>query len=202
LFFNKNTRYNEHDLESVIKACQDNSPRAQRALIKLFFGYAKTICIKYAASVEEVEEMINDGFLKVFNNLNKYDHAQPFKAWLRTIMVNTAIDYYRKWQKYNNQDSLDNIEALDVSEDVIGKIAAEEILKLVQQLPPSYRMVFTLYVVEGYNHREIAELLGIREGTSKSNLQDARKKLQALIKNNYPHLYIVYGQKNLKIHEN
>ncbi|MDZ4759358.1 MAG: sigma-70 family RNA polymerase sigma factor [Bacteroidota bacterium] len=186
----------------MIKACQDNSPRAQRALIKLFFGYAKTICIKYAASVEEVEEMINDGFLKVFNNLNKYDHAQPFKAWLRTIMVNTAIDYYRKWQKYNNQDSLDNIEALDVSEDVIGKIAAEEILKLVQQLPPSYRMVFTLYVVEGYNHREIAELLGIREGTSKSNLQDARKKLQALIKNNYPHLYIVYGQKNLKIHEN
>lgn len=179
-----------------------DNQQAQRTLIKLFFGYAKTICLKYAANDEEAEEMINDGFLKVFNNLEKYDNTQPFKAWLRTIMVNTAIDYYRKWQKYNNQDSLDNIEVVDVTEDVIGKIAAEEILKLVQQLPPSYRMVFTLYVIEGYNHREIADLLGIREGTSKSNLQDARKKLQSMIKTNYPHLYLVYGSKNLKIHEN
>lgn len=195
MFFAKNTRFDEHDLESVIKACLDDVPKAQKALIKQFYGYAKTICMKYAASIEEAEEMINDGFLKVFNNLSKYDHAQPFKAWVRTIMVNTAIDYFRKWQKHNLQESLDHIDASDTSLDVIGKIAADDILKMVQQLPPSYRMVFTLYVIEGYNHREIGEMLGIREGTSKSNLQDARKKLQVMIKNNFPHLYKDYGLK-------
>jgi len=150
----------------------------------------------------EAEEIVNDVFLKLFNNLAKYDHSKPFQAWTRTIAVNTAIDYYRKNQKYTHQADIDDVELTDTNFDVISKISAEEILMLVQKLPPSYRTVFTLFVVDGYNHREIADLLGIKEGTSKSNLQDARKKLQNLVKIYYPQLHLAYGIKINKLHEN
>jgi RNA polymerase sigma-70 factor (ECF subfamily) len=158
--------------------------------------------MRYTSSNEEAEEVLNDGYLKVFNNLAKYDHALPFKAWLRTIIVNTAVDHYRKHSKYAQQVDIEEVEITDLSVDVISKISAEEILNLVQQLSPAYRMVFTLYVIDGYNHREIAEMLGIKEGTSKSNLQDARKKLQMMIKNAFPHLYLAYALKINKINEN
>ncbi len=202
MFFKKKPPFTEDNLESVIAACLAEDKHAQRALIKLFLGFTKSICWRYAANEQEAEEIVNDGYLKVFNNLGKYDHTQPFKAWLRTIFVNTAIDYYRKRQKYAHQVDIDDVEIVDLSEDVISKISASEILKLVQKLSPAYRMVFTLYVIDGYNHREIADLLGIKEGTSKSNLMDARKKLQVMIKNLYPHLHLAYALKNTKINEN
>ncbi len=198
----KKNKYKEDDLELILEGCLSKDPLAERALIKLFYSYAKSICARYSGSLEETEEVLNDGFLKVFNNLAKYDHTQPFKAWLRTIMVNTAIDNYRKNQKFGHTVEIDEIEVTDLSEDVISKISADEILALVQQLPPAYRMVFTLYVIDGHNHREIAELLGIKEGTSKSNLQDARKKLQIMIKRAFPHLHLAYAVKINKINEN
>ena len=198
----KKRSFSEDDLESVIAACLAQDKQAQRVLIKLFFSYAKSISMRYASNEVEAEEVMNDGFLKVFNNLSKYDHSQPFKAWLRTIIVNTAIDSYRKNQKYSHNVDLDDVEVADLSEDVISKISADEIIALVQQLPPAYRMVFTLYVMEGHTHREIAELLGIKEGTSKSNLQDARKKLQQMIKREFPHLHLAYAIKTNRINEN
>ena len=178
------------------------NPYAQKALIKLFLGFVKSISLRYVTNREESEEILNDVFLKVFNNLHKYDPTQPFKAWLRTIVVHTAIDYYRKNQKYQLQIDIDEIDAVDFNPDIISKISSEEIMTMIQQLPPAYRMVFTLYVVEGYNHREIADLLNIKEGTSKSNLQDARKKLQKMILVAYPQLYYVYELRNLRINEN
>lgn len=202
MFFRKKAQFSEDDLNSIISACLAENQQAQKVLIKLFLGYAKSICLRYASCNEEAEEILNDGFLKVFTNLKKYNESQPFKAWLRTIMVNTAIDYYRKNRKYANAVEIDTVEVTDLSEDVISKISADEILELIRQLPPAYRMVFTLYVIDGYNHREIAELLGIKEGTSKSNLQDARRKLQVMIKNAYPHLHLAYAVKINKHHEN
>jgi RNA polymerase sigma-70 factor (ECF subfamily) len=202
LFFRKPISYNQNDLETVIVACIANDMQAQKFLIKIFLGYAKSIALRYAANSQEAEEIINDGFLKVFNNLHKFDQTQPFKAWLRTIIVNTAIDYFRRSKKFLHQVDIDNIDVPFLDEDVISKISANEILTLVQQLSPAYRMVFSLYVIDGYNHREIAELLGIKEGTSKSNLQDARKKLQAMIKLNYPHLFQIYSFNKSKVNEN
>jgi RNA polymerase sigma-70 factor (ECF subfamily) len=202
VFFNKKSDFNPHDLNSVIAACANENSHAQKCLIQLFMGYTKTIAIRYAANTEETEEIINDAFLKVFNNIKKYDYSQPFKAWLRTIVVNTAIDYYRKNKKYAQQVTIDEIDMPTMDVDIISKLSANEILKLVQALSPAYRMVFSLYVIDGYNHREIAEMLGIKEGTSKSNLQDARKKLQAMILSNYPHLHMIYSLKNNKINEN
>ena len=201
-FFKKKPRFSGDDLSSVIKACLNKDRQAQKLLIKLFFGFAKQISVRYGANKQESEEIMNDGFLKMFDNLAKYDHTKPFITWLRAIMVNTAIDHYRKNQKYTHQVDIDDMEIMDMGEDVISKISSEEILSFVQQLPPSYRMVFTLYVIDGYNHREIADMLGIKEGTSKSNLQDARRKLQVMIKNTHPHLRLAYELKPTKINEN
>lgn len=197
MFFKKKT-FSEDNLESVIAACIDQNSQAQRTLIKLFLGFSKSICIRYSSNEQEVEEIINDGFLKVFTNLSKYDTAQPFKAWLRTIMVNTAIDYYRSNKKYHLQIAVDEIEVTDFDDDIISQLSVEEIMGLVQKLSPTYRMVFMLYVVEGYKHREIADRLGIQEGTSKSNLQDARIKLQEMIRFHYPHLFDIYAVRKNK----
>jgi len=200
--FKKKPDFRLDDLNSIIEACLAKNPRAEKVLIKLFLGFVKGIALRYASNHEEAEEIVNDGFLKVFNNLAKYDHTKAFKGWLRTIVVNTAIDYYRKNQKYAHQVDIDDVDMPDMTEDVISKISADEILTLVQKLSPAYRTVFSLYVIDGYNHREIADMLGIKEGTSKSNLQDARKKLQNMIKNAYPHLHLTYAVKLNKINEN
>jgi RNA polymerase sigma-70 factor, ECF subfamily len=201
LFFQKKTSFS--NLEEIIDACLSDNNYAQRAMIKLFLGYAKSICLRYAANQEEAEEMVNDGFLKVFTNLKKYDRNQSFKAWLRTVFVNNAIDYYRKNNKFNSQTSgIENVEVESFDIDIISKISGEEILALVQRLSPVYKMVFTMYVIEGYNHREIGEKLGIQEGTSKSNLRDARQRLQAMIRKEFPHLYQIYALKITKLNEN
>jgi RNA polymerase sigma-70 factor (ECF subfamily) len=193
LFFKKKPDFDEDDFNSIIAACIKRNKNAERILIKMHFGFAKSVCMRYSSNNEETEEMMNDGFLKMFNNLERFDNTLPFKAWLRTIMVNTAIDYYRKNKKFENNVSIENMDFISLDEDIISRISAKEILKLVQRLTPSYRMVFTLHVIEGYTHREIADVLGIKEGTSKSNLQDARKKLQMMIKENYPQLYLAYA---------
>jgi len=201
LFFKKSI-FSEDNLNSVIKACIDNSNQAQRTLIKLHLGFAKSICARYSSNEQEIEEMINDGFLKIFNYLPKYDSAQPFKSWIRTIMVNTAIDYYRSNKKYQLNVTINEIELTDFNNDVISQLSVEEIMGLVNKLSPMYRMVFMLYVVEGYKHKEIAERLGIQEGTSKSNLQDARIKLQEMIRIHYPHLFDIYAVRKNKLNEN
>jgi RNA polymerase sigma-70 factor (ECF subfamily) len=202
LFFKKKICFTEDELSSVLQACLAGDQRAQRSLINQFLGYAKRVCQRYTAHPSETEEIINEGFLKVFTHLDRYDPTQPFKAWFRTILVNTAVDYYRKQQKWANRLSLDEVDLADWNDDVISAISAQEILDLVRQLPPAYRMVFTMFVVEGYSHREIADLLGIQEGTSKSNLYDARRKLQLLIKRYFPTLYQHYTWPNQRLNEN
>jgi RNA polymerase sigma-70 factor (ECF subfamily) len=168
---------------------------AQRALIKHYFGYVKSICLRYSNDDQDADEILNDSFLKVFSNLLKYDKSQPFKGWIRTITVNTAIDHYRKSIRIPENESIDNLQVFDLDADIIDQLSAEEILQMVRSLTPAYRMVFSLYAIEGYSHKEIAEFLGIKEGTSKSNLQDARRKLQAMMFKQNPTLYSAYEMK-------
>jgi len=200
-FFKGKGIFHIEDLESVIAACRQNNTQAQRALVKLFYSYVKSISLRYSSDDQVAEEILNDSFLKAFNNLHKYDENQPFKAWLRTIVVNTAIDYYRKSIKQPVYQDYDQVQVADISEDIISHMAAKEILAMVRQLTPAYRMVFTLYVIDGYSHREIAEILGIREGTSKSNLQDARRKLQSMIFKANPNLYAAYELQTFRTNE-
>lgn len=187
MFLRKSSSFADHDLLSVIRACRTNDPRAQRTLFRQFFGYAKSICLRYTATVEEAEDVLNEGFLKAFQHLDSYDEALPFKAWLRTILVNTAISHYRKNQRMESHTSLEMGEQVAFNDDVVDQMAAEEILAIVQQLSPTYRTVFMMHLVDGYSLHEIADLLNHNEATVRSNYARARQKLQHLIKEAYPH---------------
>ena len=185
MFFRKSSSFADNDLLSVIQACRANDPRAQRTLFKQFFGYAKSICLRYTSSVEEAEDVLNEGFLKAFQHLDSYNETLPFKAWLRTILVNTAISHYRKNHRQDQHNSLETGEQVAVDEDIVDQIAAEEILALVQQLNPTYRTVFMMHVVDGYSLHEIAGILSHNEATVRSNYARARQRLQLLIKEAY-----------------
>lgn len=185
MFFRKSSSFADNDLLGVIQACRANDPRAQRTLFKQFFGYAKSICLRYTSSVEEAEDVLNEGFLKAFQHLDSYNETLPFKAWLRTILVNTAISHYRKNHRQDQHSSLETGEQVAVDEDIVDQIAAEEILALVQQLNPTYRTVFMMHVVDGYSLHEIAGILSHNEATVRSNYARARQKLQLLIKEAY-----------------
>ena len=154
-----------------------------------------TICLRYTNTREEASEVLNDGFMKAFSYLADHKMEQSFKGWLRKILVNTAIDHYRKYQQQNRTVDLAYAEE-ETSEaaTVLEAISAEEILQLVQKLPPAYRLVFNLYAIEGFTHPEIAEKLQISEGASKSNLFKARAKLQRMIRHLDHEEYTRYAQ--------
>ncbi len=166
----------------LLAGCARGDLRCQKVLYKRFYGLAMHLCLRYAATREEAAEVLNDGFLKVFTNLANRTGGS-FEGWLRRIMVNTAIDHFRRAQQY--KPTLDLLYAENRADtyaaDAIGQLSAEEILRLVQQLTPACRLVFNLYVIEGFSHIEIGQQLGISEGASKSNLHKARLKLQRLV---------------------
>jgi RNA polymerase sigma factor (sigma-70 family) len=174
-------------VEQLINGCKSNDRNDQAAFYKLYYGYGMSICLRYSNSRAEAEEIINDGFLKVFSKIDLYNHDMEIKTWMRRIFVNTAIDHFRKNKKHYYQDDIEEArEISSMDENILDSLSANEIMKLVQNLPPSYQITFNLYVIEGYKHHEIADQLGISEGTSKSNLSIARAKLkQALIEQTY-----------------
>ncbi|WP_083422254.1 RNA polymerase sigma factor [Arsenicibacter rosenii] len=151
-------------------------------LFEAYYSFGVNICLRYASSREDAEEMFDDGFLKVLNKITYYDPEQSFDAWFRTIMVRTAIDQFRKYKNEPSFIDVDDAWDLGTDDEIPGNIAADEILQLVQRLPSSYRTVFSLHVVDGYSHPEIAGMLGIQEGTSRSTLVKARLKLQELLR--------------------
>lgn len=179
VLFKKDKTFN---LLKVLEGCEANKGSAQKQLFENYYGLAKRICLRYAASSDEVDEMINDGFLKIFAKISFYDRKQSFEAWFRTVLVRTCIDYYRKNSPKVSFIDVQEARYLEQNDYLLERLSAEEILELVQKLPPSYRMVFSLNVVEGYSHAEIGEMLGINEGTSRSNLAKARMKLQEWVK--------------------
>lgn len=186
MFFRKKSSFSDDDLEGVIKACLLEDQRAQRVLFQQFFSYAKSVCLRYSSNVEEAEEILNEGFFKVFKNLHNYDTQLPFKAWLRTIMVNSAISNFRKNQKFHSEIGFEAIAEPALDEGIVDQIAAEEILELVQQLRPIYRSIFLMHVVDGYQLREIADQLNVKEGTVRSHFSRARVILQQMIMESYP----------------
>lgn len=175
------------ELQELIRKCRKDDRKAQERLFKLSFSLALSISRRYTRDQNEAMAVVNDGMLKVLQNLDHYSSELSFGGWVRRIMVNSAIDHYRKNKRHQERfpefDGEDTSPAYD--EDILDKISADEILSLVQQLPPAYRMVFSLYAVEGYTHREIAEKLDISEGTSKSNYSKARAKMQKALMSNY-----------------
>ena len=141
------------------------------------------VCLRFCRSRHEAEEILQEGFIKMFAALHQYRDTGSFEGWVRKIMVNTALQRYRSQSAMHAVVSLDlaPLDHLREKEDIVSSLNAKELLKLVQELPAAYRMVFNLYVFEGYQHKEIADLLDISEGTSKSNLHDARRWLKEKI---------------------
>ena len=176
----------EKDLHQLLTGCLKSDRISQKLLYKAFYGYAMGICLRYANNRYEAAEILNQGFLKVFTNLIKYDETKPFKAWLARIMINTSIDHYRSNLRMANSEDVDNIHHLSDNITADRNLSYNELIALVQQLSPAYRAVFNLYAIEGYTHEEIGELLHISVGTSKSNLHKAREKLK---KTNYKRRY-------------
>lgn len=151
----------------------------------MYYAYGMSITLRYADSREEAVTILNDAFMKLFSNIAQYDPERPFKPWLRRIIINTAINYYHKHKRNLQREELENVESeIARDETIISKISYQEIIDLIQQLSPAYRTVFNLHVIEGFQHKEIAEMLGIAEGTSKSNLSKAKKNLQAILEKN------------------
>ncbi len=181
---------NSPEFEALIKDCIALQPKAQRKFYECFYAFVKSICMRYTSKLEDCEEVLDDSFMKVYRNLEKYDFDKPFKAWLRTIVVNTAIDFYRLSSKQLQMQSVEDHVFIHVESHALHDLGTEDILKAIQKLSPAYRTVFMLYAVDGYNHKEIGNLLGITEGTSKSNLAKARMKLQDL-------LISMYGKESL-----
>jgi RNA polymerase sigma-70 factor (ECF subfamily) len=171
-------------LPDLLAGCLRNQRQSQELLYKQFYGYAMSVCLRYAPTRDSALEVLNDGFLKVFTRLDQYDPAQPFKGWLRRIMINAAVDHYRQEVRHHNQENLDQADQLVATEtiDAYSQLAHEDLLMLIQRLSPAYRLVFNLYVMDGFTHEEIAGQLGISIGASKSNLARARENLRQLLK--------------------
>lgn len=169
------------DIE-LINGCINDDRRAQELLYKQFYGPMSTICLRYTRNQEDAIEVLHNGFLKVYKNIHTYDAAKAsLYTWIRTIIVNSAIDFIRQRGKFYNHIELEKAEEPAIDADAVQRMSSRELLRLVQQLTPATQGVFNLYVIEGYNHREIANLLGISEGTSKWHLSEARKQLQQLL---------------------
>lgn len=176
------------ELTYHVEACALNSRESQKVLYSSFYGYAMAICDRYVNNQDDALEILNDGFLKIFKEIHHYkpaykDVISSFKGWLRKIMVYTAIDHFRKYQKHQLVASLDDVvyHVPAVSDEAINKLSYDEIIRAVQDLSPGYRAVFNLFVIEEFSHEEIAGHLGISIGTSKSNLSKARRQLQKIL---------------------
>ncbi|WP_324675917.1 sigma-70 family RNA polymerase sigma factor [Hymenobacter sp. GOD-10R] len=182
---------------ALLAGCRRAQRESQRQLYSLYYGYALSICLRYVRDREQAMETVNDGFLKIFRDLHRFDESQhqdvegSFRGWLKRIMVHTAIDHFRATEKHAFQQGLEEvvISHPDASGSPLDSLAFEELLQLIYLLPPAYRAVFNLYVLDGFTHEEIAEQLKISVGTSKSNLFKARGHLKDLLKKTKHHAY-------------
>jgi RNA polymerase sigma-70 factor (ECF subfamily) len=172
-----------HSEQEIIEGCKKGKASSQEKLYQLYSRRMMAVCVRYTRSRFEAEDIFHDAFVKVFKSLNNYNGGS-FEGWMRRIFVNTAINHYHKNRKYQEQLDYSAIEEVAPSEeDIVSNIAGKELLLLIDQLPEGYKLVFNLYEVEGYTHREIGEILGIAEGTSKSQLAKAKMQLKKILLN-------------------
>jgi RNA polymerase sigma factor (sigma-70 family) len=161
--------------EQLVQKCNLQDPAAQRELYERFSRKMFGVCLRYGNSKESAEDLLQEGFVKVFTKLSSFKNEGSLEGWIRKVMVNTALDHLR--QQKIAWSSIEIQEDVLVTEQDFGRVDQQELLKLIQKLPSGYRTVFNLYAIEGYNHQEIAKELGINENTSKSQYSRARAQL-------------------------
>lgn len=164
--------------EELIEGCKAGDPRAQESLYKLFYGYAMGIGMRYLSNRDDSLEVVNDSFIKVFKAIQFYNNTQPFKAWLRRIIINTAIDQQRKNLRHSGHSDIDEAFHVSTSATAISSLSAKDIIALIARLPEVQRMVFNLYEIDGYSHDEIGTMLNIPGASSRVYLSRAKEKLR------------------------
>lgn len=170
----------------LVEACLRGDSRAQRKLYEKYYGKMLGVCLRYTKDREEARDILQDGFVKIFQKLSQFSFSSPLEGWVRRIVVNTAIDRYRKnLAEPGAYDIETAYEVASDEQDALSDMSHDELMACLHNLPAGYRMVFNMYVIEGFSHKEIAEALNITEGTSKSQLSKARGYLQRLIGNKY-----------------
>lgn len=165
----------------LIKGCAKGKPQFQEALYNKYYRKMFGVCLRYAGDKQDAEDVLQEGFIKVFKSIRKYRSEGSLEGWIRRIMVNTALELHRKRSKMYPVAELEAGYAADSGHDLVASMGEAEILEMIQALPDGYRTIFNMYAIEGYSHREIANMLDISEGTSKSQLARARRALQETI---------------------
>ncbi len=168
------------DIKNIIKGCLTGNRRDQELLYRRHAAKLYAVCLQYSGNDEEARDILQEGFIKIFENLIHYKYEGSFEGWMRRIVVNTALEKYRSKHSLYRVDDIDLIpepEADPDNEDYTG-MEAVDLLGIIRELPPKYRMVFNLFAIEGYSHKEIGQMANISEGTSKSNLSRAREILK------------------------
>lgn len=176
MFEKSNHTISESDL---IKGCIEGNRRMQEELYTRFASKMYAVCLRYANNANDAQDLLQEGFIKVYKNLHRFRAEGSFEGWIRRVFVNTSIEHFRRKATQLaivSEKEENSIEDSDVS--ALDNLAEKDIINLIQELSPGYRTVFNLYVVEGYSHREIGDILGISEGTSKSQLARAKGILQ------------------------
>ena len=170
------------EVEILIEDCVTGKRKAQQQLFNLYSDDMFGVCLYYSKDYTEAEDTLHEGFMKVFQKIDQFKFKGSLAGWIRRVMINTALEKFRKQnQLYALGDDYESNEDIQ-QENVISDLSAQDLIKLIRELTPKYRMVFNLFAIEGYSHKEIGEMLGISEGTSKSNLARARYILQKKVK--------------------
>ncbi len=165
--------------KELIECCLENDRKAQKLLYDKFSSRMLGVCLRYSRNIQEAEDMMSEGFVNIFTKLSSFKADGPFEGWMRKIMVNTSISQYRINLKHQyHQDVTEVNEISDNSENALEKIEARDLMKVIQQMPEGYKVIFNLCIVEGYTHKDVSEITGLSEGTSKSQLSKAKKWLK------------------------
>lgn len=178
--YKSNHILNEYDL---IQGSINGDRQIQELLYNRFSAKMYAICLRYSGNTDDAQDLLQEGFIKVFKNLNKFRGDGSFEGWLRRIFVNTSIEHFRRKVNLYSVTEAHEVNIEDKETNVLDNLAEKDIMDMIQQLSPGYRAVFNLHVIEGYSHKEIADMLEINEGTSKSQLARAKSVLRKMVEN-------------------
>lgn len=160
--------------DEIVSGCLNRDMKSQKALYQHFSSSMYSVCLRYSNTKEDAKDILQDGFVKVFSKLEQYTGKGSLEGWMKRIFINTALEHYRVNKVYQQQSDVEEAYSVSVKSVAIGQITQKEILNVLNQMAPGYRTVLNMFVIEGYGHAEIAEIMGISEGTSKSQLSRAR----------------------------
>lgn len=191
---NVNLVENKEELQKIVAGCVKGKARYQKKLFEMFYGKMMGVCMRYSRDQDQAQDIVQTGFIKIFKKIEVYNFKGSLEGWIRRIMVNTAIDHIRKNKRdpFSIEDDarIEDVEGEDFfayEKEEETKIKADVAMKAISKLSPAYRTVFNMYVIEGFTHKEIAEYLGVSEGTSKSNLAKAKQKLREELSLKFEH---------------